>query len=341
MRKDRRNGERGRRTVKGSFFLTALTAAVLATAFPAMAKEEEDRTAIEEVTLDISSSIQVGDTSSDVDVSTDSDEYEVGTVDVINEPDKWKHKNKPKVEITLDADSDYYFPSGFSKKKVNLTGDSATVSSVKRKSKEEIRVVVTLKALKGTDSDYELEVEEAEWDQMSGVAEWGDSEDANYYELRIYRDGTFLTNVRPIYDTTCELGHYMGTPGSYTFEVRAVYSGSRKGDWQTSDEFDITGEKAAELSAADSYKVSGSGPAAGRWEQDENGIKYCNYDGTYTVNNWQQIDGNWYYFDENSCRKTGWIIWQEKEYYLNENGVMLAETVTPDGRNVGADGAAY
>ncbi|MGN0986588.1 MAG: hypothetical protein ACI4OO_01995 [Otoolea sp.] len=326
---------------KRGLLLAVTAAAILSMPHTALA-EEEDRTPIGEITIDISSSIDVGDVGSEVDASTDSDECEITTVDVTNEPsDKWKHKDKPKLEITLEADHDYYFASGFNKKKVNLTGDSATVTSVKRKGKEELRVIVTLKALKGTDSDYELDVDEAEWDQLDGVAEWNDSEDAKYYELRLYRDGKFVTNLPSVHNTSCSLGKYLHTAGSYTFEVRAVYSGSRKGDWQESDTFEVSSEKAAELAAASEYVISGTGPASGTWMQIDTGYRYVNPDQTYTVNNWQQIDGMWYYFDENGFRKTGWVLWKDKWYYLNELGVMLSNTVTPDGKKVGADGAMY
>lgn len=341
MRLHKREEKQNRHAAKGSLFLALTAAAVLSMPCSAMA-EEEERTPIEEVTLEISSSIQVGDVGSEVDAETDSGECEVANVDVTNEPnDKWEHKDKPKVEITLEADGDYYFASGFGKKKIHLSGDSASVTSVKRKSKEEIRVIVTLKALKATDSDYSLEVDEAEWDQRDGVAEWNDSEDAKYYELRLYRDGKFLTNIRPVRDTGCNLGRYLDTAGSYTFEVRAVYSGSRKGEWQESDSFEVSETLAKELVTAASYRISGTGPAAGTWEAENTGVRYRNSDQTYTVNSWQQIDGKWYFFDENGFRKTGWVSWKEKWYYLDENGVMLADTVTPDGKQVGADGALY
>ncbi len=32
---------------------------------------------------------------------------------------------------------------------------------------------------------------------MDGVAEWNGSEDAKYYELRVYRDEKFLSTVKP------------------------------------------------------------------------------------------------------------------------------------------------
>lgn len=318
----------------------AVTWAVLAAPFPSMAKEDEDRTPVEEISLDVSSSIEVGDIGSEVEVTLNYGECEVGNVDVANEPnDEWKDKDKPRVEVTLEADRDYYFKTGFSKKNVKISGSSGTITSVRRRSDEELKVVITLKALKATDSDYNLEVDEAEWDQINGVGEWSDGEDAKHYELRLYRDGKFITNIRPVKAASYDFGGYISKAGSYTFEVRAVYSSSRKGEWQELDSFDVTEAKAAEITLASTYKVSGSGPAAGAWENDGVGFRYRNPDGTYTVNNWQQIDDIWYFFDENSHRRTGWALINEKWYYFDETGKMLADTVTPDGRQVGADGA--
>ena len=186
---------------KGKYLLLTVTAAALLAAIPFQAfasKDTEDRSPVGSIGLNVSSSIHVGDESSDVDVSLDFGDCDISNVDVINEPSgKWVDKDKPKLEVTLEADDDYYFKYGYAKKNVTLSGDSATVTSIKRKGDEELRVVITLKALKGTSSDYSLDVDEAEWDQMDGVAEWNGSEDAKYYELRVYRDEKFLSTVKP------------------------------------------------------------------------------------------------------------------------------------------------
>lgn len=58
---------------------------------------------------------------------------------------------------------------------------------------------------------------------------------------------------------------------------------------------------------------------AGEWQQDTAGWWYSEDDGTYPVNQWKEIDG--------------------KHYYFNENGYMLSDTTTPDGYKVGPDGA--
>ena len=43
--------------------------------------------------------------------------------------------------------------------------------------------------------------------------------------------------------------------------------------------------------------------------------------------------------DGNGYMKTGWIHWNEKDYFCDETGAMLVNTVTPDGASVGEDGA--
>lgn len=58
---------------------------------------------------------------------------------------------------------------------------------------------------------------------------------------------------------------------------------------------------------------------AGQWQQDSTGWWYQNDDGSYPVNQWQEIDG--------------------KQYYFGADGYMLSNTTTPDGYQVGADGA--
>ena len=58
--------------------------------------------------------------------------------------------------------------------------------------------------------------------------------------------------------------------------------------------------------------------AAG-WENGPAGWAYQLSDGSFAANAWEQINGAWYYF--------------------NENGIMLENGITPDGYTVGADGA--
>ena len=58
---------------------------------------------------------------------------------------------------------------------------------------------------------------------------------------------------------------------------------------------------------------------AGQWQQNSTGWWYQNDDNSYPRNSWQWING--------------------KSYYFDSNGYMLANTTTPDGYNVDANGA--
>lgn len=111
----------------------------------------------------------------------------------------------------------------------------------------------------------------------------------------------------------------------------------------------------------------------GFWKRNEKGWWFEAKDGSYPKSSWKLISWNgkqqWYHFDENGYMQTGWIkdngIWyylhnqadgsqghmytgwhliDGKWYYFSEGmkqpqGAMFANTITPDGYEVGPDGA--
>lgn len=58
---------------------------------------------------------------------------------------------------------------------------------------------------------------------------------------------------------------------------------------------------------------------AGSWGKNDTGWFYLKDNGQYATNEWDTINGKYYYFDG--------------------NGYMLSDTITPDGYTVNADGA--
>lgn len=61
---------------------------------------------------------------------------------------------------------------------------------------------------------------------------------------------------------------------------------------------------------------------------------------TALAGSWQdQGNGQWKYQNDDGTFATGWIEDGGKSYYLDNNGIMLTNTTTPDGYYVGADGA--
>lgn len=53
---------------------------------------------------------------------------------------------------------------------------------------------------------------------------------------------------------------------------------------------------------------------------------------------WEQQEDGWYYYDEEGKPASGWILSNEKYFYLDETGRCLVDTITPDGYFVDGDG---
>lgn len=76
--------------------------------------------------------------------------------------------------------------------------------------------------------------------------------------------------------------------------------------------------------------------ASAEWKQDSTGWWYT--EGNSWATGWREIDGKWYYFDNDGYMKTGWIQDENKWYYLDSDGAMLKNT-TINGYALGSDGA--
>lgn len=233
--------------------LTALTSAICMLSAPNTTALAATGTKINSVPLSIESEIGVGDTDSDVTVSTSYSKFDIDDVTITNEPsDEWDDGDKPKLKIALCADDDYYFASGFSKSSVSLSGSDGTVTSVSRSSSDTLIVYVTLDALDDDDSDHDLDVSRLEWDESDGTASWEESDDAKKYEVRLYRGSSAVTSVLTTTSTSYDFSSYITKSGYYTFKVRGVYSTSDKGSWEESDSWYVSSSEAQEISSLSS-----------------------------------------------------------------------------------------
>lgn len=69
--------------------------------------------------------------------------------------------------------------------------------------------------------------------------------------------------------------------------------------------------------------------AAAEWKLDTNGWR--NETGDSTSKGWNQIDGVWYYFDQNGYMQTGWIKYGENWYFTSSTGAMQTGVIEVDG----------
>ncbi|MGN0159445.1 MAG: hypothetical protein ACI39W_10000 [Brotaphodocola sp.] len=320
-----------------------LAAGIMASAFAGTAMAAEDREKISSVKLNIESSIEAGDDSSDVTVTANSNYYDVTDVDVINDEGNWVSGDQPKIEITLEADSDYYFGS-MTSSKVTLTGDDADyVSSKRQDSNSTLIITVKLEELVG-----DLEVEDVAWENdNSTTACWEEAEGAQKYQVKLYRGSSSVGSTVTTTDTSYNFYSSITREGEYSFKVRALDKNNEKGEWVESDSMYVDEDMLDDIKAG--YYSSGSSSSgtsttpsvsvSAGWVLDSVGWWYRFTDGSYPTNGWLQIGGVWYCFDAVGYMRTGWIQAGNAWYYCDTvSGGMLTNTYTPDGYYVDANG---
>ena len=67
------------------------------------------------------------------------------------------------------------------------------------------------------------------------------------------------------------------------------------------------------------------------WSKKDGHWLYQLEDGSHIVNEWKQINGTWYRFDNSGVMQTGWIKENGTWYYLNDSGAMQTGWVKENG----------
>lgn len=302
------------------YYSGAVIAAVMTIIMTVPAWAKEERTPVGKISLSISSDIEAGEQDSNVDVSVESGECHIDSVDILNENDYWANGDEPRIKIYLNSDSGYYF-SKSGKSTFELSGEGASyVSASTKNDKETIVLTIELDKLEGG----ELSVDGLTWFESNKTASWDSTDGAKSYRVKLYRNNTSVGSVHTTTETTYDFSALLTKGGEYYFKVQAVDRNGKYGDWEESPDLDL-----------DEGSQTG-----GQWIQDTIGWWYKNQDQSYVKNNWQQISGTWYFFDNRGYMKTGWVSWNNKWYYCdNQSGAMWVSQTTPDGFQVGSDGA--
>lgn len=360
------------RKIAAAFLAMAMA---VSTSVTAMAAEY---TYIDSVAIEITHDIQIDGYDCDVDVSESSSYYEVDSVSVTNEPDDvWEDGDKPKVTIVLwvSDEEDYRFASGLKKSDVDLSEDEGKVTSISRGDNgRKLTVKVELPKLEYEEGFYEdaLVIEDLDMDDSSGVAYWEENEYAKRYEVRLFRNGTYIAGPFKTTETYYDFSRYFTRRGSYSFRVRGMRTSTIVGDWFESDEIEVDSDEAEDIRkyggvedsysdngpstssgspSSDTKNTSGPGssatPATGSWLQNEYGWWWCNPDRTYPANIWKEINGAWYYFNQAGyCVMNTWIKSQDGStwYFCGNTGAMVTNVWVMSGDKwyyCGPDGAMW
>ena len=297
----------------------ALLCAALISGMTGMTALAVVETKISSVSLVVEADMEVGQNIQDqeIEVTPKSDKYSAGEYEFLNTGFSWSEEDIPVVKVSIYAEDGYKF--AVSKDKITLKG--ATFVDYSREDESHTLVItMQLPPL-------------AEQTSTTGVS-WSQSTGAGSYEVKLYRDGKTVGTTKTTAGNSYDFSAAMTKAGTYFYRVRPVnrLKPENKGEWVESPSRYIDNDTAAAI-----YQ---NGSPAGEWKQDESGWWYRNGDGTYTVSNWQQIDGAWYFFNERGYMATGWVDWNGKRNYCDAaDGKMLVNTTTPDGYTVGADGA--
>ena len=310
-------------------------------------------TPIDSVQLDFEYELNTSLTKDLIDVSSNTDGVDKVTISSVTNVTYGK---RPTVTIKIKADtgSGYYFDkedsaSLRSESGWSFGGDEVEYKSSKRVSNAQAQVVVRLPKIGGDDKDG-LTVESVSWDGDTGRVTWEEAEDGTRYQVKLMRgSSTKETQMTEGTDYNFADAIRKYGIGDYTVRVKA-YNGNYSGEWEESEEFEVTEENVNLLGygsgssssgsssgsgSSSSSSGSGSSTAAsgsGAWLKDAGGVWYCNADRSYPRAVWQKIDGYWYYFNEQGYVKTGWFqspasgLW----YYLSPDtdpvGRMMTDT---------------
>ena len=239
----------------------------------------------------------------------------------------------PIFKVELYARSGYYFHS-ISSDDVELSGLEAKCTGRNTKDDRET-LVLTLK-IEGLEVDLD-NGGDADLDS-DGYGTWDEIPGAHHYEVRLYRNDRSFSSVRSTSDTSYDFSSLITRSGDYYFRVRAVGSSSSdKGEWIESGSWYFDDPLSYDYYYDDYSGVSYPGSSYYTWVPSGNEWFLRLSGGTYAVNSWQFVDGNWFYFDGTGRMVTGWFYDGTNWFYLNPvsdgtRGAMKTGWVLDGGR---------
>lgn len=188
-------------------------------------------------------------------------------------------------------------------------------------------------------------VKKAYW--SGSKAKWTIEGAATKYQIRVYRDDSRVSTKNTT-KMNISLSSAITKSGYYYFEVRAYNENGGWSEWEDSDEkyFSVNNNSNKQTTTTKTTTTTttttstnpqsgGSNTAStGQWLRAADGSGkwwYRHANGSYTSNDWELINGKWYYFDVSGWMMTGWLNVRGATYYLGMDGAMLTGTNFVDG----------
>lgn len=285
---------------------------------------------ITSISLVVSADLEVGEEVDEMDaeVTSSNTRFEITGWEFQNGVFQWSDQDIPVLKVWMKAKDKRKFAL-HSKEGIRLKGAGAKYLSATREEDSTVFTVIMML----TPFSHVLDPIDGVWLTEEGMASWGMAKNAGSYEVSWGRNGDFP--MYKLWNTSYYDGREkMTRPGCYQLKVRAVNKDDKevKGEWYYSPEMEVSNELAARYRTELKDQINIPAPQEPMgWLQDGVGWWYRNSDGSCTKSDWQLIDDNYYYFDEEGYMETGWVWWAGGWYYCAESGEMLSDTVTPDG----------
>ncbi len=330
----------GKKAARG--FLTVFLSVLSCLALSRPVRAQEVVTAIQ---LEVENNVVVGKecTEDDIVVTPLNEGYVIWCMELLNTGSTWGTGDVPRFRLYIHGEE---AGTTFSLTKEQIRINGAEMESARTDpGGEELVITIRLPSMRMRVG----EIAEVSWGD-GAMAVWSASYNASRYELRLIKDDELTGPVYTASGTEFNFGEVIRREGDYRFRVRAVNGRDEriKSEWKecgTALHVDAAmAESFYQQYSATDFKAEGPGVRPVYYEGMYGWIAegdlwwYRNPDGSYTKEDWQLIDGKWYFFNSRGYMVTGWIQWNDNMYYCDPvSGAMLTNTVVPDGMGLRVD----
>ena len=219
----------------------------------------------------------------------------VGDVVWKRDLEKWKAGKNERVSVFLTSEN-MIFADSYNRSECKITGAKFVSAKAVDNNTLEIKVdYVPVVKLGNTAA--------AGWsDSNKTKAVWKKVEFATGYQVSLYADDKLKKRIS-VETYMADLSEYMDKNAVYYYEVKAIGFTSEDRKYMKEGDYITSSDVIMEY----------DGDTAGTWKGDT----YKQEDGGVPTNSWKQILNDWYYFDGNGIRQTGWLLSGQRWYYLN------------------------